>query len=96
MKPSSELLEKSRFPMKVYSADGGIRILYSFKNAVKSMAILYEVQDAPGEGLRECCFVKVIICHNSLINDCVLIFHLQLMTIQSIPSILIDQMCVVL
>ena len=65
MKPSSELLEKSRFPMKVYSADGGIRILYSFKNAVKSMAILYEVQDAPGEGLRECCFVKVIICHKS-------------------------------
>ena len=27
MKPSSELLEKSRFPMKVYSADGGIRTL---------------------------------------------------------------------
>ena len=24
MKPTSELLEKSRFPMKVYSADGGI------------------------------------------------------------------------
>ena len=61
----------------------------------KSMAILYEVQDAPGEGLRECCFVKVG-SHNSLINDRVLIFHLQLMTIQSIPSILIDQMCVVL
>ena len=39
MKPTSELLEKSR-------------------------AILYEVQDAPGEGFSECYFVKVIICHN--------------------------------
>ena len=27
MKPTSELLEKSRFPMKVYSADGGFRTL---------------------------------------------------------------------
>lgn len=30
------------------------------------MAILYEVQDAPGEGFRECYFVFVIICHNSV------------------------------
>ncbi len=48
------------------------------------MAILYEVQDAPGEGFRECYFVFVIIYHNSLINDRVLIFHLSVITILSI------------
>ena len=47
------MFNKNRMPYDIlflYSADGGIRTLYSFKNAVKSMAILYEVQDAPGEG----------------------------------------------